>query len=190
MEGDGAFCVCCGEMLYRNQRHSLARATSYSLASLILMGVTHAFPFLTMESGGERTELTLVKAAQVLSLEGRPFLSVAVICFTIVAPVILMGGLFYIAAPLRRGTILPGTVKVMRWYQRVEAWSMMEVFLLGLIVSLLKLRNLAEVHYGVGLWALGALVFCMAAAVGGVDKLELWDRIEVVLHHRERHLKS
>lgn len=185
-EGEGAFCTCCGKMLFINQPHSLARATSFSSAALILMGVTHTFPMLTMSAGGEGTRLTLWEASQVLAQENRPLLAVAVIFFTMIAPVILMSGLLYVAEPLRRGHTLPGTVTMMRWFQGVEPWSMMEVFLLGLIVSLLKLRNLADVHYGVGLWALGALVLCMAAALGSVDKLELWDRIEVVHHYRER----
>ncbi len=63
---------------------------------------------------------------------------------------------------------------------------MMEVFLLGLIVSLLKLRDMADVDYGIGLWALGALVLCMAAALGGIDRMELWDRLEIVEHPQEQ----
>ena len=150
------------------------------------MGVTHTFPILTMSTGAEGTKLTLWRASQVLAQENRPILAMAVIFFTMIAPIILMGGLLYVAEPLRKGYTLPGTVTMMRWFQGMEPWSMMEVFLLGLIVSLLKLRHLADVHYGVGLWALGALVLCMAAALGSVDKRELWDRIEVVHHYRDR----
>lgn len=56
---------------------------------------------------------------------------------------------------------------------------MIEVFLLGVLVSLLKLGHLAELHFGVGFWAFAALMFCMAAAVAAIDKRELWDRLEV-----------
>jgi uncharacterized paraquat-inducible protein A len=43
----------------------------------------------------------------------------------------------------------------------------------------LKLGKVAEVHFGVGFWAFGVLMFCMAAAVAGIDRDELWDRLEV-----------
>lgn len=56
---------------------------------------------------------------------------------------------------------------------------MLEVFLLGMIVSLMKLGHVAEVHFGIGLWALAGLVLCLAAALAGIDRRELWDRLEV-----------
>ncbi len=184
MAGDGAFCSCCGKMLYRNRFHSLARATGYSAAALVLMAITHTFPFLTLTSGATSTELTLWQAAQVLAQEDRPMLSVAVIFFTMIAPVVLMGGLLYVAEPLRHGWALPGAECIMRWFQQLEPWSMLEVFLLGLVVSVLKLRDMAEVHLSTGVWALGALVLCMAAALAGIDRMELWDRLEIArLHH-------
>jgi paraquat-inducible protein A len=185
MEGNGAFCSRCGHMLYRNRPQSLARATGYSSAALVLMAITHTFPFLTLSSAGGKTELTLWQAAQVLAQEDRPMLSVAVIFFTMVAPVIMMGGLLYVAEPLRHGWALPGAEGIMRWFQQMEPWSMLEVFLLGLIVSVLKLRDMADVHLSTGVWALGALVLCMAAAVAGIDRMELWDRVEIARHcHR------
>jgi paraquat-inducible protein A len=58
---------------------------------------------------------------------------------------------------------------------------MLDVFLLGFIVSLLKLGSLAEITFGTGLWALAALVVCIAGAIGGIDRRELWDRLEVAL---------
>ncbi len=56
---------------------------------------------------------------------------------------------------------------------------MVEVFLLGVLVSLLKLAKVADVHFGVGFWAFGAVMVFMAAAVAGIDREELWDRLEV-----------
>ena len=38
---------------------------------------------------------------------------------------------------------------------------------------------MATLHFGAGFWALGALMLCMASAVAGIDRNELWDRLEV-----------
>ena len=57
--------------------------------------------------------------------------------------------------------------------------AMIEVFFLGALVSLLKLVKLADVHLGVAFWALGAVMFCLAGAMAGIDRRELWDRLEV-----------
>lgn len=177
--GDAAYCCGCGQRLYRNRRNSLARATSYSAAGLIFMLIVHSFPFLTMDSGSEKTRLSLAASVAVLWRDGAPLLAVAVAFFTMAAPAALLGGLLYVAAPLRQGTAWPGALTVARWFQRFEPWSMLEVFLLGLLVSLLKLGHLAHVTFDTGLWALAGVVLCTSAALGGIDRLELWDRLEI-----------
>lgn len=178
-EGTAARCKCCGSVLYQNRPASLARATAFSATSLILMVVVHAFPFLTMDAAGIRTTLNLAAAARSLVEEGSPLLGVAVVLFTIIAPLMLAGGLIYVCAPLMAGKAAPGAFTVAKWLNRTEPWNMIEVFLLGVLVSLLKLGKVADVHFGLGFWAFGALMICMAAAVAGIDRDELWDRLEV-----------
>ncbi len=178
-EGEAAYCVHCGELLYQNRPRSLSRATGFSIAALIFMALAHAFPFLTMSAAGSRTELTLVACARALSADGEPLLAWLCVIFTIVAPVLLTAGLLYLCAPLMLGRALPGARWIARTFQRSEPWSMLEVFLLGFIVSLLKLGSVAEIHFHVGLWALVAVVLSLAGATAGIDRRELWDRLEL-----------
>jgi paraquat-inducible protein A len=51
---------------------------------------------------------------------------------------------------------------------------MTEVFILGLLISLVKLGALARVVPGVGLWSFGALLFAIAAAVASFDARVIW----------------
>ena len=178
-EGTAARCCCCGALLYQNRPASLVRATAFSITGLILMILVHSFPFLTMDAGSIRTTLNLVSATKTLVDQGSPMLGIAVALFTIVAPFSLAAGLIYVCAPLLFGRVLPGAVHVAKWLNKAEPWNMIEVFLLGVLVSLLKLSKVADVHFGMGFWAFGALMICMAAAVAGIDRNELWDRVEV-----------
>ncbi|NJM38054.1 MAG: paraquat-inducible protein A [Akkermansiaceae bacterium] len=178
-EGTAARCKCCGAVLYQNRPASLVRATAFSLAALILMVVVHSFPFLIMDAKPFYRTLNLAPATYALLTEGSPILGAALALFTIVAPIILAGGLVYVCLPLMFGHAAPGAVVVARWMNKTEPWNMIEVFLLGILVSLLKLNQLAEVSFGAGFWAFGALMLCMAAAVAGIDRDELWDRLEV-----------
>ena len=108
LEGNAAYCCRCGEMLYQNRPRSLARATAFSAGALIFMVLAHIVPSITVDSGSMLTELTLVEAADAIYREGNPLIGAAVIIFTMISPLILMGGLFYVAAPLRFGIALPG----------------------------------------------------------------------------------
>ncbi|BCX46371.1 paraquat-inducible protein A [Haloferula helveola] len=180
-EGEGAYCGNCGELLYQNRPRSLSRATGFSIAALIFMLLAHSFPFLTMSAAGASTKLSLIRCARALSHDGDVLLSWLCIFFTIIAPLALVGSLLYMSAPLLYGRALPGALQIARWFQRSEPWAMLEVFLLGFIVSLLKLGHLAEIHFNIGLWSLVALVICIAGATAGIDRRELWDRLELAV---------
>lgn len=178
-EGTAARCQRCGAVLYQNRPASLARVTAFSLTALILMVVVHAFPFLIMDAASLRKNLNITSAAVALFDEGSPILGVALALFTIVTPITIAAGLLYVCGPLIFGRVAPGAEFVAKWLGRTEPWNMIEVFLLGVLVSLLKIAKVAEVQFGIGFWAFGALMFCMAAAMAGIDRDELWDRLEV-----------
>lgn len=180
-EGEVAICGHCGETLYQNRPRSLSRCVGFSLAALFFLIIAHSFPFLTMEAAGNRTELGLWEATYALYADHAVLLSALTFFFTIVTPIVMSCGLLYVCAPLMSGKAMPGALIVTRWIQLSEPWSMLEVFLLGFIVSLLKLGHLAEIHFQTGLWALVAVVFCLAAAMAGIDRRELWDRLELAL---------
>lgn len=180
-EGSRVNCVCCGAILYQNRPASLARVTAFSLTALLLMIVVHLAPFITMEAGGMRTTLTLYGASEALIDQGSRLVGFGVALFTIVTPLVLASGLVYVCGPLIVGRAAPGARFVTSWMSRTEPWNMIEVFLLGVLVSLLKLGALAELEFGLGFWAFSALMLCMAGAVAAIDKRELWDRLEVAL---------
>lgn len=178
-EGTAARCKCCGAVLYQNRPASLVRATAFSVTSLILMVVVNSFPFLTMDAASIRSTLNVTSAASALFHQGSPILAMTLVLFTILAPVSMAVGMLYVCAPLMFGRILPGAFVVARWLNKVEQWNMIEVFLLGVLVSLLKLAKVADVHFGMGFGAFALLMISMAAAVASIDRDELWDRLEV-----------
>ncbi|NNC90109.1 MAG: paraquat-inducible protein A [Akkermansiaceae bacterium] len=178
-EGREARCRVCGEVLYENRPASLERAVAFGTASLVLMLVAHTFPFLELDAQGREAEMSLTGAALRLMQEGSDLLGLAVGVFTLLAPLILAGGLVYVCLPLMWGKAWPGAVQVTRLVQEAQPWAMLEVFILGVLVSLLKLVKLAEVELGIAFWALGLLMICLTAAFAGIDRRELWDRLEV-----------
>ena len=179
VEGTAARCQCCSAVLYQNRPASLVRSTAFALTSLILMVVVHSFPFLVMDAAAIRTNLTLASASAALIREGSPILGIVLVLFTVVTPLILAGGLLYVCLPLMFGRVAPGGFFVAKWMSKSEPWNMIEVFLLGVLVSLLKLNKVADVHFGLGFWSFAALMVSMAAAVAAIDRHEIWDRLEV-----------
>jgi paraquat-inducible protein A len=184
-EGRAAHCMECGYVLYRNRASSLQRAVAYGVTALALFMLVLVFPFISMNAQGNLSSVTVPGAVSSLWLEGGHFIAIGVALFVIVLPLSLITCLLYLCIPLLFGKVFPGSRSIMSTFQGLQAWVMVEVFFLGAIVSLLKLVKLADVQLGIGFWSVAGLMVCIAGAVGGIDRTELWDRIEIADFQRK-----
>jgi paraquat-inducible protein A len=165
-------------MLYQNRPASLDRAAAFSLAAILAMVVVHFHPFLVMDAASMRRELTLAGTAEALVGNGMLMLGGCVVLFTMLTPLFLAAGLLYVCLSLKCGFVAPGAKLVIQWVYRSEPWNMVEVFLLGVLVSLLKLDKVADVEFGTGFWAFAAMMLCLGGAVAGIDREEIWNLLE------------
>ena len=74
---------------------------------------------------------------------------------------------------------LSGAAWICRTVSTARRWNMTDVYLLGVLVSFLKLGKLAQLTLGVSFWAYVALILCLTAAVTSIDNRELWTRLEL-----------
>jgi paraquat-inducible protein A len=65
----------------------------------------------------------------------------------------------------------------MRWADFMQPWSMNEVMLLGVLVALIKIAELATVIPGVGMYGVGILVLLLPAIMVSFDPGEIWKRV-------------
>ncbi|HEX2827601.1 MAG TPA: paraquat-inducible protein A [Burkholderiales bacterium] len=169
-----ARCSRCSGVLYQPLDDDLDRPLAYTLAATILFVLANAFPIVGLEVQGQTTVATLFGTARTLYDENMRALGVLVFFTTIVVPALQLGAMLYLLVPLHAGrvpTLLPGAVRML---QAIRPWGMTEVFILGLLVSLVKLGAMARVQPGVGLWSFGALLFAIAAAVASFDARVIW----------------
>ncbi|WP_411826351.1 paraquat-inducible protein A [Luteolibacter sp. AS25] len=185
-EGEVAHCLECGQVLYRNRKASLTRAVAYGITALCLMAMAMLFPFISMDAFGNKGVVSVPGAVLSLWEAGGAGISIAIAVFVIGLPFFMISSLLYLCVPLMKGRALPYAVRVMRGFLAVQPWVMVEVFFLGAMISLLKLVKLADVDLGIGFWAVAGLMFCMAGAVGGIDRVELWDRLELAVRRRRK----
>ncbi|HYS93844.1 MAG TPA: paraquat-inducible protein A, partial [Candidatus Acidoferrales bacterium] len=68
--------------------------------------------------------------------------------------------------------------EMLRWGNAMSPWSMNEVMILGILVALIKIAELATVEPGIALYAMGALVVLFAAMMITIDPREIWKRVE------------
>jgi paraquat-inducible protein A len=171
-----ARCARCDSVLYQPVDDDLDRPLAFTLAATVLFLIANAFPIVGLELQGQATTATLFGTAQALFEQNMRMLAVLVFFTTILVPAVQLGAMLYLLIPLRGGsvpTLLPLAVRAL---QAIRPWGMTEVFILGLLVSLVKLGTLARVVPGIGLWSFGALLFAIAAAVASFDARVIWAR--------------
>ena len=173
-------CAQCHASLFHYRRNSLQRAAAFVVAAAFLFVAANCFPFMTLQAGYRENQMVLSQSTSGLEHQGSPYLGLAVGLFTLVAPTLIITGLIYLLFGLLAGRRLPGAIPLCRWVYRARRWNMMEVFLLGALVSLLKLGKLATLTLGISFWAFVGLIICLTAALSSIDYRELWARLEAI----------
>lgn len=177
-EGSAAHCRQCGAVLYRNKKGSLPRAVAFGITALSCFILMFVFPFISLDAQGNSVVVSVPGAVHRLWQEGGIFISINVALFVIALPFLQLLALLLICTPLLYGFAFPKSRPLLRFFQSLQSWGMIEVFFLGAIVSLLKLIKIADIDLGIGFWAVAGLMTSLAGAIGGIDRRELWDRIE------------
>jgi paraquat-inducible protein A len=171
-----ALCARCGATLYQRHDHGLDRTAALTVAALALFAIANGFPILSLELQGEHTTATLGGAVEALWSHGMPALA-ALVCFAAIAmPFAELAGLVYIVVPLRYGHRVPYFGPVYRAVRFATRWAMVDVFVLGVLVALVRLTSLATVETGIGLWAFVVLMLVLASIEANFDPRELWQR--------------
>ncbi len=177
-EGEQVLCTQCGASLFHYHTNSVHRAAALTIAAGFLFLVSNFFPFMTLQAGYRESQMVFSQSVSGLEQQGYPFLGGVVAVFTLLAPSLIILGLTYLLLPLLNGRRLPGAIPLCRWVYRARRWNMLEVFLLGALVSLLKLGKLATLTLGISFWAYVGLIICLTAALSSIDYRELWTRLE------------
>ncbi len=171
-----ATCVRCGAELYRNKPRSLDHTFAFLVAAAIFFLVANAFPLLALDTQGITNATTLYGASHALFLHGEAPLAVLVFMTTILFPAVEIGAMIYLLANLRLGRLPRALSPAFRLVEAVKPWGMISVFMLGALVSLVKLHNIATVIPGLALYALGALILMLTASEAAFEPRELWAR--------------
>ena len=163
-----ARCLRCGAELERDTGSRLERLLPLTVASLIMFVIANSFPIVQIELQGLTSDTTLFGAVMVLNGEGMSLVAMLVLATTILFPLMQMLVLLYLLLPFAHDVHdgqRPGVKLLLRLMQIVRPWGMVEVFLLGVLVALVKLSNMAAVVPGVALWAFGALTILLTVVV-------------------------
>ena len=177
-DGAAARCTRCGAVLYRQKRNSLDRALALTMAGLILFILANAFPILAFKLQGQVKHATLITGVRDLYAQGWGELGLVVFITSVLVPLVYLLGLLYVLLPLKFNRVPRHLAEVFRFVKSLQPWGMMEVFMLGILVSVVKLMKMATIVPGVSLYCFAVLIFILAGSMASLDPRIIWERLE------------
>jgi paraquat-inducible protein A len=165
--------------LYRNSPDSLDRTLALVLAASILFIIANIYPILGIEIQGSHNATNLYGAVSALWDQGMRPISFLVFITTILIPAIELSMMIYLLLPLRLQHVPAGIPLILRILQSIKPWGMVEVFMLGVLVSLVKLTDTSSIIPGVALWSFGGLTFMLAAVAASFNPRDVWEHLKM-----------
>lgn len=176
--GAKARCPRCGATLATRPSDPLGLPLALTVTAAIAFIVANAEPMMGLSAVGRHASTTIIGGAYVMWMQGEPITAAIVAFCAVIAPAFYILFMLIVLLAARRPPAPHWVGEVLRWALHMQPWSMYEVMLLGVLVALIKIAELATVDPGIGMYALGALVVLFPAIAVSFDPREVWNRVE------------
>ena len=175
--GQVARCVRCDTVLDAYATFKPHAWLAIVLTGIIAFILANAFPVVFLSFQGSTQSATFLDAAMVTWNAGYPLVSVLTFGVGFAMPFLHLSLLLWVFGALAIGRLPLGFEAAVRWIDWVKPWSMVPVFLMGALVTIVKLVDLASLQPGIGLFG----TIAVAVIMTGLTRLDS-ERLRFMAH--------
>ena len=172
-----AKCARCGAVLYRSAESNINEMLALSIAALILFVIANVDPMMTLKIFGESSRCTIIGAVDIFAKVGYMELAILVLLLAFILPLVKLLLLIYILTPMALDRKAPNAASAMVLYQHIDEWGMLDIFMLGILVALTKIADIAHVELGMGLFAFIGLFITTVSISMTLDTHAIWKKL-------------
>ena len=174
---EGARCSQCGSVLHVRLPGSLSNTWAFLIAAGLLYIPANIFPVLTVTRLGSGVPSTIIGGAQELLEAGMWPLALLVFVASILVPLLKLASLTFMLVETHRHSSwrLQDRTRLFRLVDFIGRWSMIDVFMLGTLVGLVRAGVIATIEPGVGAICFGSVVVLTMIAAACFDPRLMWD---------------
>lgn len=176
--GGKARCIRCGQTLATEPTDPLDRPLALTITAAIVFIVANTAPLMGLTAVGRHASTTIIGGAYQMWVSGQPLTASVVAFCAVIAPASYILFMLTVLLAVRRPPAPQWVGEMLRWVEHMQPWSMNEVMMLGILVALIKIAELATVDPGIGMYSVGALVLLFAAIMVTFNPREVWKRVE------------
>ena len=176
--GEKADCPRCNHTLVRRQTNAAERSLALAIATLILLGLSLSFPFLGFSLQGLGNGIALTETVSSLVVFEQPLVALIIMLTVLVLPLLYLCALCWLCVGIIRGQPLAQSPLIARTLNHVTPWMMADVFVIGTLVSMIKIIGMAEVELGLSFWTLCGYALLLLFTSQSVDRDWLWQALD------------
>ena len=176
--GGKARCPRCGFTVATRSADPIGRPLALTITALIVLIVANTAPLMSLSAVGRYASTTIVGGAYQMWVQGQEITAVVVAFCAVIAPAGYIMFMLTVLLAVRRPPAPRWVGEMLRGADSMRPWSMNEVMMLGILVALIKIAELATVEAGVGMYGVGALVMLFPAIMVTFDPAEIWQRVK------------
>ncbi|SFM90681.1 paraquat-inducible protein A [Izhakiella capsodis] len=175
LPGQKARCPRCHATLLTRWRDNRKRSTGYTLAALFMLLLANLFPFISMHVAGLSSQITLWRIPEVMIDED--YASLATLFLILVQGVPALCMLTILLLVNRVGLPLTWKRAMTRLLFHLRSWGMAEIFLVGVLVSFVKLMAYGDIGLGTSFFPWCLFCLLQLRAFMCIDKRVLWQEV-------------
>ena len=168
-------CSRCGSRLHLRNRESLQRTWAYTIASLLLYFPANLLPILRVESFAGTQSSTIVTGVIQFWEEGDYPVAIIIFVASVVIPILKIIAIVSLCFAATSGWQPRGMTKLYRITEFVGRWSMVDVFVVAILVGVVQLGSTISIHPGAGAVSFAAVVVLTMFAAMSFDPRLIWD---------------
>lgn len=168
-----AYCPRCDAKVHQGRDWPLTRLAAMAVAMLLLMPVAFSQPLLRIYLIGTKIDANVFQGVWQIIRLGDPLTAAMVLFCAVGAPATLVAAIVW----LYFGNILGINLRpVLLMLDKLKEWVMLDIYLVGIGVASIKVKEFAFIQPGVGLIAFIALVVLSLMTMIHLNIEQLWDR--------------
>ena len=173
-------CPRCGAVLHDTKKDSLQHILALSLSGLILFPPAMLLPIMKLSVLNLGDSANILQGVSALFRSGFYLVALIVLLTSAVIPFVKVALLFCLSVCIRFKWFTELLPPGFRAYLFMDEWGMLEIYMLGILVSIIKLGDIADISYGIGLYCFVGVLALSLFSSAALSEHQYWDLIEKV----------
>lgn len=175
-----ASCTRCGNSLGLRKSNSIQHSSALLIAALVMYIPANVYPIMTTNFLGVESETTILGGIFLFIKHESYGIAIIIFLASVVIPMAKIGALFVLCLAAVKRSKLSGLelTKLYRIVEFVGKWSMVDVFVVAILVGLVQLGKITSIEPGTASIAFTTVVILTIVAAQRFDPRLMWDRLE------------